>query len=137
MRFPQFQQFSCSYYGRCQPNGKEMQFTRHRKLHFKNHIFFYRENKPNNPNKALCNTEHCVKISGVKSLTTQSKPENNFSRRSEILPNLISLLEIAGNMSVRDTSIFGCESSPISRNVRQLVSQSVSLLVRQMQSKAK
>ena len=100
-----------------------MQFTRHRKLHFKNHIFFYRENKPNNPNKALCNTEHCVKISGDKSLTTQSKPENNFSRRSEILPNLISLLEIAGNMSVRDTSTFkiqrllkmwlgaGCKSS--------------------------
>ena len=66
----------------------------------------HRENKANNPYKAQCNTEHCVKISGGKSLSTQSKPENNFSRRSEILPNLISLLEIAGNMSVRDTSTF-------------------------------
>ena len=32
---------------------------------------------------------------------------------------------------------FGCESSPISRNVRSSVSQSVSQLVRQMQNKAK
>ena len=33
--------------------------------------------------------------------------------------------------------IFGCESSPISRNVRSLVSPLVSPLVRQMQNKAK
>ena len=34
-------------------------------------------------------------------------------------------------------SIFGCERSPISRNVRSLVSQSVSACVRQMQNNAK